>query len=503
MPYQEVRSHIRSVCGGRPVIYAGHPPGNHGFVGYATAALNPRNPKPDLPWMGSPEIGSTGFDAAFRAATDPFMPEERHGLDEDARRRARLALGAVAAILTCGLLALVRVLAHGIWHNAVAIALLLAGVACVPFVLRRTGSLRLAAHAIAGSIALEMAFLMLQSGARTFPPFVMLPGVPMIATLIGGTRAGLLWAGASLVQVAVFYSLFRGGLEPRIVLSADFLDQGRFTSATFMIFFVLFLTHCYERLKKRALEDLEAERRRQIRIRDRFLSHVSHELRTPIAAAKQYMSLILDGVGGKPDEEHREYLEGALRNTDELVRMIGDLIAISRARAGELRLELTEIAIEAPLTEAVRERTQDAEGCGITISLELADGLPNVRGARFAVHDVVAKLLDNALKFSPEGSRIVVAAEARSTGGVCVHVLDEGPGIEPERRAEVFDELRPGSPPEWTSRRGLGLGLALARELVHGMAGEIGVSHRRGGGSDFHFSLPGIAGSGTETQGER
>jgi len=431
------------------------------------------------------------------------MPDERHGLDEDARRRARLALGAVAAIIACGLLAFTRVLAHGVWQNALAIGVLVIGVACVPFMLRRTGSLPIAAHVIAASMVLEMGILMLQSGARTIPPFVFLPGVPVFATLIGGTRAGLVWAGLSLALVTVFYGLFRSGLEPRIPLSQEFLEQGRFTSAAFMTFFLLFLTHCYERLKNRALTDLENERHRQIQIRDRFLSHVSHELRTPIAAAQQYVSLVLDGVGGKPEGEQKDYLEGALRNTDELVRMIGDLITISRARAGELRLELMEIAIQDPVGEAVRERMQDAEDRGIAISLEMDDALPQVRGARFAVHDVVAKLLDNALKFSPKGGRIVIAAEARAAGDVCVRVLDEGPGIDPASRAEIFDGLRPGSPPEWTSRQGLGLGLAIARELVHAMYGEIGVKDRPGGGSEFHFSLPGCCGGRLQSQGER
>jgi signal transduction histidine kinase len=316
----------------------------------------------------------------------------------------------------------------------------------------------------------------------------------MLATLISGTRAGVVWAGISATIIGVSFALFRGGLEPRIDLPPDFLEQGRFMGALFMLVFVFLVTYCYEHLKNRALADLEEEKARQIELRDRLLSHVSHELRTPIAAAEQFVSLVLDGVAGKVEPQQRELLDGALRNTHQLVEMIDHLVTVSRARAAETapRVELVEIEVEPAVRAAIARHQPEAATHDVSLDVDIEPALPTAHADENAIAAVLDHLLDNAIKYSPAGGRVVVYASRLPSGRVQIGVHDDGPGIHPDQLEEIFDGLQPGPAPEWRSRNGLGLGLAIARVLVEAMDGEISVDSRVGAGSRFDFTMSAI-----------
>jgi len=435
-------------------------------------------------------VAST-LDSTFRTVADRFVPERLHAQGDDAVRRARLTLGAVGAVLICSSITLLWLLVSHPERKPYPLLALTVGCACVPFVVRQTGSLQVAGHSFAALTSITLGIMMLRTGAATYPPFAVLPAVPMLAMLIAGTRAGVVWALVSGAQVAVFYALFRRGLSPVETLPDAFVAQGRFIGAGLMVVFVLLITYCYERLKKSALEDLVSERRRQVELRDRFLSHVSHELRTPVAAAEQFVSLVLDGVVGKISDEQAGYLEGAMRNTKELVAMIDDLVVVSRARSGDIDLEVTDLSVEDTLQDVIRRWDAAGMGRGVELSLAIEDALPPVRAHAKALGDVVERLLDNALRFSPDGGHVRILANRSPDGGVRIAVSDEGPGVEPERMESIFEGLESGSAPEWRSRKGLGVGLAIAREFVHAMGGRIRVQSRSGGGSEFNFTLPG------------
>jgi signal transduction histidine kinase len=233
----------------------------------------------------------------------------------------------------------------------------------------------------------------------------------------------------------------------------------------------------------------------QRQLKDRFLSHVSHELRTPVAAVYQFLSLLLDGLAGELAPEQREYLEMAFRNVNQLKQLIGDLLEVTRVRTGKLRLHQRLLDPYSLLPPAVESFRPAANEHHITLGLEtLPDGLPPLVADPARFNQVVANLLTNALKFTPENGRITVTARAvvgDLPGGVCVSVADTGCGMAQEDCARVFDELYQVERNTATSRQGLGLGLFICRELVSQMGGRIWVESAPEQGSTFHFILPG------------
>ena len=325
------------------------------------------------------------LESRFLSAIEWFVPRSRAALDADGLRRSRLTIGAVGAVLVCTLLTGAWLLVSVPDRKPYPLLFLAFGATCVPFVLRQTGSLRVTGHTIGAVFSIALASMIWRNGAETYPPFAVLPVIPMVTMLIAGTGAGVFWAVVSLAQVGLFFALHQRGLRPFEPLEATFVDQGRFVGTALMVLFVLLFTYLYERLKNRALEDLVAERQRQVELRDRFLSHVSHELRTPVAAADQFVGLVADEVSGEINHEQREFLEGALRNTKHLVAMIDDLVAVSRVRFREMNLELADLSVGQLLrNETSRWSTMGAEH-GVPVRLVAGDELPLVRAQSTAV----------------------------------------------------------------------------------------------------------------------
>jgi signal transduction histidine kinase len=430
--------------------------------------------------------------AALRRASECFLPEELTLGSPDVLRRARLLLGTIGALLLCALLALCRVVVSGVWSTAPVVVALLCGLLLLPLVLRRSGSLVATVHGLCAILAAAFAMLMIRTGAQTFPPFAYLPFVPMVATLIGGARTGAIWTVLAIAQLGAFYYLVSAEALARPELPAQFIEQGRFASAAFLAVFVFLLSQYYEHLKNSALSDLVIERERQVKLRDRFLSHISHELRTPIAAAQQFVSLITDEVCGPIRDEQREYLERALSNTDELVLMVDDLVSVSRLRADEVELELAAVELEAPLRDVARQSAEAARGRGIEISLAVPAELPAVHASGRATREVLGRLLDNAIKFAPEGSEVELRAfvDPQHPELVRVSVCDQGAGLDPELAEGIFDELGQARTAEWRSRKGLGLGLAICRALVQLQGGRIWHESPARHGNSFNFTLP-------------
>jgi signal transduction histidine kinase len=435
---------------------------------------------------------SSGRASRLARWTDAFLPADGAELSPDGVRRARLAIVTVVGIAVCCLLSLAWLLLNGVVRNVVTVSLLLGASAAMPFVLKRTGSLAITGHGICAVVAIGLALLMFDTGGRTFPPFALLPGVPLIATLIAGNRAGLTWSIIALGQIALFFHLTQGGLQPRIPLSEAFLEQGRYTGAAFMVVFLGLLAQGYESLKNGALEALAEERRRQLELHDRFLSHVSHELRTPLAAAHQFVSLVYDGVLGEPTSDQRETLEHGLRNLRQLERMIHNLVDVTRAQAGALHVDRSEVALAEIVSASLEGQRRDASRRGIALEARLSDDLPTADCDPTRTGEILAQLLDNAIKFTPEGGNVEVSAcrDPERPGYLRIRVSDDGCGIDEARLERSIDEPQLEPAGEWRSRNGLGVGLAIARELVRLQGGRLWAQRRPAAGSDLNFTLP-------------
>ncbi len=196
--------------------------------------------------------------------------------------------------------------------------------------------------------------------------------------------------------------------------------------------------------------------------KDRFLATLSHELRTPLTPLRAGIDLLRSQL---PGGDWQPVLDAMQRNLDQEARLINDLLDVARISAGKLSLEKRPVDLAACLRAAVEMIEPRAAGKDQILTLDLRSSFPPLLADPERLKQVVANLLDNAVKFTPAEGRILLSAWLRE-GQVFLEVGDSGPGIEPAYLARVFE-------PFWqadaTSRRqhgGTGLGLAIAREIA-------------------------------------
>ena len=222
------------------------------------------------------------------------------------------------------------------------------------------------------------------------------------------------------------------------------------------------LAHAFNRMAER-LESDETRRRE-------LLADLAHELRTPLAVIRGNAEAMLDGVY-PADPQH---LQTVLDETDVLGRLLDDLRTLSTAEAGALVLHRESIAPRALIDDAVAAFASQAEERGVSLESEVTDDLPTIEVDFVRIGEVLANLLQNALRHTPRGGRIVVGAERSSiedAPAVTLRVGDTGPGIPDELLPSVFDRFVKGA-----DSRGSGLGLAIARSLVTAHGGVITAS---------------------------
>ncbi len=224
----------------------------------------------------------------------------------------------------------------------------------------------------------------------------------------------------------------------------------------------------------------------------RFLRHVSHELKTPLAALREGVELLADGVVGELGPPQQE-VAGIMRgNVRELQRRIEELVQFNRVSRGAEALIASELALDSIV--AVATRRHDLSLSRKSIQLELAlDGV-RVLGDRNKLESVFENLLGNAIRFSPPGGRIEIAA-TRQDGQVAITLCDQGPGVAEEDRAHVFRPFYQGSVQPPGDLRGSGLGLAIVKEYVEQHGGQIDLLAPRGAdaglaGACFRLRLP-------------
>lgn len=243
---------------------------------------------------------------------------------------------------------------------------------------------------------------------------------------------------------------------------------------------------------KRILKELEQTRQEQLRLKDEFLSHVSHELRSPLTAIHQFVTILLDGLAGDLNPEQREYMEIAIKNVNQLQTMISDMLEITRAETGKLIVEPQCISIAKVVTETFNTLQKSAAARGIVLSTDITSDIPLIYADPSRVQQILINLLDNGLKFTPENGIITVRAQIydQDPNILCVSVADTGCGISAEDTERIFDRLYQKESTISGSRKGLGLGLYICKELASRHGGRIWVESQLGHGSTFFFTLP-------------
>lgn len=242
---------------------------------------------------------------------------------------------------------------------------------------------------------------------------------------------------------------------------------------------------------ERAQLTKEAEDARAIyeadRLRSQFISSVSHELRSPLALIKGYSTSLLRQDVRWSDAEKREFLQVIDEKTDVLRDLIDKLLQSAKLEAGALRLEKEPLLIP----QLARKLVQDMElrVKNHRFKLEFGSSFPVVEADARGMEEVLRNLLQNAVKYSPDGSEISIQGEM-DTDHVTVSVTDEGIGIPPEYRDKVFERFYRVDSQAVHSRPGSGLGLFITKGHVEAHGGKVWVDSVPGKGSRFSFTLP-------------
>lgn len=224
------------------------------------------------------------------------------------------------------------------------------------------------------------------------------------------------------------------------------------------------------------------------RAQTEFTSVIAHELRTPLTALKGSIDLVLANAGGEIGDSVRSLLSISQASCNRLIRLLDDLLDVAQAETGSLKLRMHVVSVDGFVLRAVETLRAQAESRGIRLLVRTTGEIPAVVADQDRLEQVVVNIISNALKFSPEKSRVTVNVR-RSQSVVQVSVSDEGPGIRETDRANIFRKFY-RLPETGSTETGRGLGLAISKAIVEQHGGRITVRNRRSHGSTFTIELP-------------
>ena len=198
------------------------------------------------------------------------------------------------------------------------------------------------------------------------------------------------------------------------------------------------------------------------------------------------LHLLLEEAIGGLNPKQTELLVAARDDSERLLTMINDLLDLARLESGESKVQIESKSPRQLVQDAVGDAKDFADTLGIKVVSQVDEDLPLVGVEERQISHVFSNLITNAVKHSPRGEQVSVLAR-KHEGGVCFAVADNGPGIPQQFQSRVFDKFFrvPGG-----ERNGAGLGLSIAREIVHAHHGSMGLKSKSGEGSEFFFILP-------------
>ena len=240
------------------------------------------------------------------------------------------------------------------------------------------------------------------------------------------------------------------------------------------------------------------------RMKTDFIAMVSHELRTPLTAIKEAISLLSTAAASKAPDLPIRFISIAKEEIGRLNRMIDNLVEVSRIESGKVKMKLEPNKIGLLIDTAVESLEVLSEKKKIKVTKNLAKNLPTIMGDSDRVFHLISNILDNAIKFTPRGGFVTIAAEkilgnspiikarrlSSSEDYIMVSVADTGPGIAPQNLDRIFEKFERIEPPASTGEIGIGLGLTIARNTVELHRGKTWVASDVGKGSTFYFVLP-------------
>lgn len=235
------------------------------------------------------------------------------------------------------------------------------------------------------------------------------------------------------------------------------------------------------------ISDITEDRQNQL-IREQFFQNASHELKTPITSIKGYAETLEYKLKLAPESNERKFLDAILRNTERLIRIVEDMLTVSRLENHKTVLNLTNVSLF-DLVKNVSESlgvlySQKKQNLVLDIPTNLT-----VRADRLLLEDLLVNLISNASAYSPEGSDVIVKATTTEESNV-IQVIDHGIGISPEDAERIFERFFRVDTNRSRKEGGTGLGLSIVKHIARLHSGEVSVSPNPNGGSIFSFVFP-------------
>ena len=248
--------------------------------------------------------------------------------------------------------------------------------------------------------------------------------------------------------------------------------------------------------RKREEERLAEEYQRLIGVtaaKNRFVASVSHELRPPLTSIVSFAGLLADPESGPLTEEQSDFLDIIERNAGRLIRLVGDLLMLSRLESGAVMLEMDDVDPADLLVACARGQQVTASQQGVDLQMRTAPGEPTV-GDPDRLAQVIDNLLSNAIKFTPPGGHVLASAVPDGNGWT-VEISDTGIGIPANEQEQVFSEFYRASNSRTDSTPGTGLGLVISRLIVDRHGGDLRLMSEEGRGTTAVLRLPAAGGT--------
>lgn len=317
-------------------------------------------------------------------------------------------------------------------------------------------------------------------------------GVALIAGLLLGGRAAIIFALLSVLSTAVMLATKILGVAPP---PPDYITPAyRWAEFSTTILGVGSLFYLVIRSLEKALERARRNEQEAIEASDfksQLIARISHELRTPLGAVLGLTEMLEDcSACGPLSPDQREVAKKIVRNSHRLNRLVAVLLDQSRFESGKFKLKAVEFSPRNMIANVVATLRPAVESKGLLLRADLADDLPEVTvGDPDRVEQILYNLVDNAIKFTEAGS-IAIRAYRPNDGRWVMQIADTGIGISEEAQEYVFDPFRQVDESVTREYGGVGLGLAIAKQLTALMGGKIALESEIGRGSTFTVFLP-------------
>ena len=237
--------------------------------------------------------------------------------------------------------------------------------------------------------------------------------------------------------------------------------------------------------KNEMLKDVIDDARRVRRERINFLAKISHELRTPLNSILGFTGLLIQGVRGELSEEMRSDLFSIYKNAQFLLKIVDDMLNLSKIEMNKFELDIKKIDIKALLDNIYSDFMPIALEKGLQLDL-IVDEVPYVFGDEIKIREVINNLIDNSLKFTENGYiRVKASRYSEKEDMVLIAVEDTGIGIKNDELDRIFEDFY-----QVDGRKGTGIGLSISKKFVEVMGGEMWAESKFGKGSTFYFTLP-------------